>query len=205
MITRNGLFSFLLVACLLMNSSAALAHLIDFTVNLTGSTNATGSGLITLDLDEVKMIVQVSFTGLSTGSTGAHVHAATATPFNGTAPIATQLPTLPGFPFGVTAGSYNQTIDLTSANAYNPDFIVTSGGTVADALNALIFAAEDGKAYFSISNADAPNGEITGFLTPVQAVPEPSAILMIAGPLALGWYARRRLVASNNRISSNLC
>ena len=122
------------------------------------------------------MKVDIVFSGLVGNVTSAHIHAATANPFTGTAIVATQLPSFPGFPTGVTSGSYTQTFDLTVASSYNPAFITASGGTISDALNALLFAAEDGKAYFNIHTDAFPSGEIRGFLT---AVPEPSSMCLL--------------------------
>jgi hypothetical protein len=153
-----------------------------------------GTAQVTLDLDLVTMRVEVQFSGLVGTTTASHIHAPTALAGTGTAAVATQLPTFTGFPSGVTSGAYDQTFDLTLASSYNPSFITASGGTVSGALNALIFALEDGKAYLNVHTTAFPGGEIRGFLTPVP-VPEPSSSgLILAGAIGLGlWRCFRRV------------
>jgi hypothetical protein len=68
---------------------------------------------------------------------------------------------------GGTSGTYDQTIDLTTASSYTPAFITASGGMVSDALNALIFASQAGKSYLNIDTTAFPDGEIRGFLIAV--------------------------------------
>jgi hypothetical protein len=121
--------------------------------------------------------VQVLFGGIYSGVTAAHIHAATAVPFTGTAGVATTIPTFAGFPTGVAYGSYDNTLDLTLASTYNPTFITGNGGTTAGAEAALVAAMFAGKSYLNIHSTDYPGGEIRGFLT---LVPEPSSIALLA-------------------------
>lgn len=76
----------------------------------------------------------------------------------------------------MTSGSYDHTFDLTLASSYNPAFITANGGTISGAANALIFALEQGRAYFNIHSNYYPGGEIRGFL----AVPEPATVALLA-------------------------
>ena len=65
---------------------------------------------------------------------------------------------------------------------------------MSDALNALIFAFEDGKAYLSIRSAAFPGGEIRGFYTEVPEVPEPASFAMIGAGCGVMGMRRRRAV-----------
>lgn len=176
----------------------ASAHEHHFHAVLTGPNefpaNASpgiGTADVTLDLDLVTMRVEVQFSDLLGTVTAAHIHAPTKVALEGTAGVATQVPTFAGFPPGVTSGVFDQVYDLAEASSYNPAFITASGGTVSDALNALIFALEDGKAYLNIHTTAFPAGEIRGFL--VEDVPEPATwALLGTGALALLICRRRR-------------
>lgn len=154
----------------------------------------TGIAVVTLDLDLVTMRVEVTFGNLTGTVTSSHVHGVTAVAGAGNAIAATELPTLPGFPLGVTSGVYDQTIDLTVASSYNPAFIAASGGTVSDALNAVIFGMADGKMYLDIETTAFPEGEIRGFLT---AVPEPGTVMLLgsvaAGAGVVAWRRRTKV------------
>ncbi|MDX1935313.1 MAG: CHRD domain-containing protein [Capsulimonadales bacterium] len=159
---------------------------------------AIGNAFITMDLDLITLRVNVAFSGLTGTVTGASLHAPTAVPFDGTAIIATQAPSLTGFPLGVSSGVYDQTFDLTVAESYNPAFITASGGTVSDALNALDNAIENGQAYFSLRTTAFPDGEVRGFLVDVSAAPEPGTLALL-GTLAvvapLSRFRRKRAAA----------
>ncbi len=184
-------WSLALATVLLSPPSLSKAHVVTYNVNLNGvvesppnASTGLGSGTVVFDEDLVTMTINLEFSGLLGSVTAAHIHAATPNPFAGTAGVATQLPSFVGFPLGVNNGVYTQTFDLADAASYNPAFITASGGTVSDALNGLLFAAEAGKAYFNIHTSAFPGGEIRGFLT---AVPEPSsfALAFVAGAAAL--------------------
>jgi hypothetical protein len=107
----------------------------------------------------------------------------------GTAGVMTTTPTFPGFPSGGTFGHYDQVIDLTQASAYNPGFVTASGGTISGALNRMLTAFAEGRAYFNIHTTAFPPGEIRGFLVPVPA-PASAGVLGMAGLFA----ARRRRI-----------
>jgi hypothetical protein len=170
------MFSRLVIALTLFAIAAApaRAHHLRFTSDLSGSAespanNSPGSGhvVVTLDLDLGTLEVAASFTGLQGAVTAANIHAATLEAGTGSAAPATPLPSFPEFPSGVLAGRYEHEFDMAEASTYNPAFIAASGGTISTAENALIFALEDGKAYFEINTAAYNNGEIRGFLSHV--------------------------------------
>jgi hypothetical protein len=142
---------------------------------------------VTVDLDLATMRVEVEFSGLIGNVTASHIHGPTAVPLQGTAGVMTPTPTFPNFPLGGTAGTYDQTFDLTQASSYNQSFITASGGTVSLAMNRMLLSFEEGRAYLNIHTTAFPGGEIRGFLIAVPA-PATGAVLAMAGLVA----ARRR-------------
>jgi hypothetical protein len=150
---------------------------------------ATGTGSVLIDWDDVLHTyrIQASFSGLSGTTSIAHIHAPTALPLTGTAGVATTLPSFTLFPVGVTAGTFDQTLDLTLASSWNPAYVTANGGTTAGAEAALKAALDQGRAYFNIHTSTFPGGEIRGF-----PVPEPgTAALFGLGLTGIG-LARRR-------------
>jgi hypothetical protein len=185
-----------LFASLVFATSAA-ALPITFTASLDGAgeepPNAslgTGTTFVTIDADAHTLRVVADFQDLTGLVTVAHIHV-----INGPGdlnlldtlgPVATTAPTFPGFPAGVTSGSYDQTFDTLLLSTYRAGFITDSGGTTAAAEAALFAGITSGRAYLNIHTSFAPGGEIRGFLTPVQ-VPEPATIgLLLSGLLVLG-------------------
>jgi hypothetical protein len=156
------------------------------------ASTGTGSAVVTLDSIANTMRVQVNFTGLTTGDTASHIHAATAVPGAGTAGVATTTPTFTGFPSGVTSGSYDNTFDMTLSSSYNPAYVTANGGTPASAETALFSAIGAGKAYLNIHSSTFPGGEIRGFL--ISATPEPGTLGLLGGLAVCGTLlaARRR-------------
>lgn len=128
----------------------------------TGSTG-TGSATITYFPATSMMTVATSFSGLSSTVTAAHIHCCTIGVGTTNAGVATQTPSFTGFPTGVTAGTYNQTFDMTLASSFNPAF-VTASGTVATALQLLLAGMGNGTAYFNIHSTAFPGGEVRGNL-----------------------------------------
>jgi hypothetical protein len=169
-----------------------------FDANLSGPaespTNAspgTGFAQVTFDNTANTMEVNVTFSGLTGTTTASHIHAATASPFTGTAPVATTTPTFTAFPLGVSSGSYDHIFDMTQATSYNSSFI--GGGTVAAAEAALLNDMLAGETYLNIHTTTFGGGEIRGFLT---QVPEPSLSALFAlgliGPVAMRWRRKCR-------------
>ena len=164
----------------------AKADQLVFTATLTGAQEVPptgspgiGSALVTIDTVTNLMTVNVSFAGLLSPVTIAHIHCCAGP--GGTAIPATTVPSFPGFPVGVTTGTYLQTFDLTLASTYNPAFIAANGGTVAGAQAAFTTGLLAGQAYFNIHTVQFPNGEIRGQL---QAVPEPATLLLLGSGIA---------------------
>lgn len=173
-------------------ASAADASIIVYTVVLDGPSESppnaspgTGVGTVTIDTSLVTMRVQATFSGLTGTTTASHIHAATAVAGTGTAGVATQTPTFSGFPLGVSAGTYDNTFDMTLAASYNASYITANGGTPASAFAALTLAMSQGRSYLNIHSTTFGGGEIRGFLVPA---PGAASLLGLAGLLA----ARRR-------------
>ena len=171
-----------LVFAFLMLSGMAKADQLVFTTTMTGAQEVPpsaspgiGSALVTIDTITNLMTVNVSFAGLVSPTAIAHMHCCAAP--GGIAIPATTVPSFPGFPVGVTTGTYLQTFDLTLASTYNPAFIAANGGTVAGAQAAFTTGLINGLAYFNIHTTQFPGGEIRGQL---QAVPEPATLLLLS-------------------------
>jgi len=194
------LTSVALIAFSLMSANATIYQ---YTVQLDGPSEFTpnaspGTGFGTVAFDDFlnTLTLSVSFSGLLGTTTASHIHAATASPFSGSAGVATTTPTFAGFPLGVTSGTYNNVLDLTLASSYNPTYVTAHGGTPAGAEAALALAMASGEAYWNIHTSAFGGGEIRGFLV---AVPEPSglALLGVGGiVMAAGAWSKRRAMES---------
>ncbi len=184
-----------LLAGLIIAATASLpagAAILQYSAQLDGASEdppnaspGTGSVLLTVDTGVNTLRVEASFMDLLGTTTNAHIHCCTSTPGIGNTGVATPTPTFPGFPSGVTFGTYDATFDLTQDASFNGSFITNNGGTALSARDALLLGLEQGRAYFNIHSTSFPVGEIRGFL---QAVPEPgnlALMLMGVGLLAL--------------------
>ncbi len=165
-------------------------------------TASTGSGTAILDLDVVAhtLRVQITFSGLvptapagsPVGTTASHIHCCLTSPFatGVNAGVATTTPTFAGFPLGVLAGTYDNTLDLLSASSYNPAFVTLVGGSVATAEATLINGLLGGLTYLYVHTTAFGGGEIRGF---VVQVPEPETYaLLLAGLAVIGIAMRKR-------------
>ena len=158
--------------------ASAHAALFEYSLSLTPVPGGSGTGSGSVLYDDVahSLDLDVSWSGLSGNTTASHIHLPTSAPFTGTAGVVLTPGTLPGFPSGVTSGSYQTTLDLTSSATYPAAFITSSGGTAADAEAAVIASFNEGTAYWNIHTSTFGGGEINGFLT---AVPEPSSLALV--------------------------
>jgi len=150
----------------------------------------TGVGFVDIDAVAHTMHVHADWSGLTGTTTASHIHAPTLVPLSGTAGVATTTPFFAGFPIGVTAGTYDNTLDMTLASSYNPAFVTANGGTTTTAEAALFSAITTGRSYLNIHSTTFGGGEIRGFLIPL---PEPTsaAVIMVAGVVSLASRRRR--------------
>ena len=164
-------------------------------------TASTGSGTAILDFDVAAhtLRVQIAFSGLvptappgaPVGTTAAHIHCCLPSPFatGVNAGVATTTPTFLGFPLGVLAGTYDNTLNLTLASSYNPAFVTLVGG-LANAETSLVNGLLGGLTYLNVHTSAFPGGEIRGF---VVQIPEPEAyVLLLAGLAIIGISMRKR-------------
>lgn len=136
------------------------------------ATNGTGVGVVSLNPGTHEIRVATTFRDLNSGVTAAHVHCCAAPGAN--AGVATAIPTFPGFPSGVAAGSYDAGFDMTQAATWNAAFITANGGTPAGAEAALRDGLDAGRSYLNIHTSTSPGGEIRANLQRFSFLPASS-------------------------------
>jgi len=182
-------------ACMVMSSVTSAAT---FVTTLSGpaenppnASPGTGSSTVVLDTAAHTLAVSVVFSGLSSPTTASHIHCCAAPP--ATAIVATTTPTFPGFPLGVTSGTYNVVLDTTQASSWNPAFITANGGTPLTAEATLAAGMAAGQAYLNVHTVAIPAGEIRGFLVAQAAastnIPTLSEGVLVALALLLALSA----------------
>ena len=195
---KHRLFTLIAAAALAVPLTAGP---ITFSANLNGPSEepangspGIGTAIVTMDAVAHTLEVQVEFSGLIGNTTASHIHVINGPGDSNTGdtvgPVATMVPYFPGFPIGVTAGSYGPNIfDTLSASTYRSGFI-TAAGSLGAAEAALFDGLQSGRAYLNVHSNVFTGGEIRGFLNPV---PEPATVGMTAIALAgLAALHRRR-------------
>ena len=190
-------------AALLLPARAIDATPITFVATLIGAseslpTGSPGTGHATVVLDPVAntLHVDVTFSGLEAGTTASHIHCCLPSPeAPGNVGVATTTPTFPGFPLGVTSGTYSSAVfDLTQSLIYNTTpntgFVALQGG-IPQAEAALIAGIQNGETYFNIHTTTFPGGEERDFLGLLVPAPEPASLVLLGSAL-LGFSLIRR-------------
>src|SRR5260221_10583054 len=186
-----------IMAVLMLSAPAVHANQMTFIADLSGANEvptvaSPGTGLATIVLDPTAQTIQISatFSGLTSNDVAAHIHCCA--PLGTNVGVATTVPAFPGFPLGVTSGTYSSVVfDLTQPLIYNPAFVTMQGG-LSQAEAALIAGIEGGMTYLNIHTSANMGGEIRGQLEPLGAVPEPTTLLL--GSTVTGLALARRIL-----------
>jgi len=172
-------------AALMLSAPTSYAIPLTFVGNLSGANEVApvpspGTGLATVVLDPTAQTIQinVTFSGLTSNDMAAHIHCCG--PLGTNVGVATAVPAFPGFPLGVTSGTYHSAVfDLTQSTIYNPAFVSLQGG-LPQAEAALIAGIETGATYLNIHTVNFPGGEIRSQLS---RVPAPGSLILLASAL----------------------
>jgi hypothetical protein len=187
---KRIVLTFLAVGTLLSANATIFNYSVIFTDagEAQASPGATGTGTVSYNDVTHSLTLSASFSGLLGPVTQSHIHVSP-TAFSGSGGIAVTSPSLPGFPTGITFGTYNSTMDLTLTSSFNAGYVTANGGTPASAEAAFAGHVAAGRAYWNIHTSFGPGGEIRGFLT---AVPEPSTLALLGlGAAALAIRGRK--------------
>jgi CHRD domain len=191
------LIALAIATALTLPARSADAVPMGFFANLSGANEVppivspgTGFGTVVLDPDAHTLQLDVTFSGLTSNTTAAHIHCCQ--PLGTNAGVATTLPAFEGFPLGVTSGTYSSPVFLlTEPLIYNPAFVTAQGG-LPQAEAALIAGIVSGMSYLNIHSEMFGPGEIRDQL---HAVPEPATLLLwgsAAAALGLARWRRRQ-------------
>jgi CHRD domain/PEP-CTERM motif len=192
---------FVLLAALILPVSAAYAVPMTFVGTLSGAneippTASSGTGFASVVLDPTVETIQinVTYSGLTTPTTAAHIHCCEPSPmFPMNQGVATTVPAFPGFVTGMTFGDYHSAVlSLLDAGTYNPAFVAMFPGGIPQAAAALISGIENEETYLNIHTTMFPGGEIRSFLVPA---PEPTSLVLFGSALlgfGLIWHRKLR-------------
>jgi hypothetical protein len=171
------------IAALMLWAPASYAIPLTFVGQLSAAnevppvaSQGTGFATVVLDATAQTLQINVTFSGLTSNDVAAHIHCCT--PLGSNTGVATTVPAFPGFPLGVTSGSYQSVVfDLTQPTIYNPAFVMLHGNSLPQAEAALIAGIESGQTYLNIHTMNFQGGEIRSQLFPA---PAPASLVLLA-------------------------